>query len=59
MFIITQALGMPRDVERRESGYIFLRQTISSSSYESSKKRDNSAKRCHNQTMTFTPRMVG
>ena len=24
MFIITQALGMPRDVERRESGYIFL-----------------------------------
>ena len=41
VFIITRAVSKSRYVERRESGSIFMRQTVSWSSNESSRKHEN------------------
>ena len=45
MFIITQAVSTPREVERKESGSMFYEtiEIISSSSNESSRKQENIA----------------
>ena len=45
MFIKTRVASTPRDVERRESGTMFIKtiKIISWSSYESSRKHENIA----------------
>ena len=56
MFIITRAVSTPRDIERRESGSMFCEtiEIISWSSYESSRKHENSAEKYRDWTMKFT-----